>query len=111
VENTGGEPLQILGGWLPHSRFRCETINIPVLNNLAYREKALLEFSVVCAEAPGTVVENAFLILRVFYCGKFWRIFIRLRVRFDDQGAPETTVELMTAHLIGFSQEGGKPCQ
>jgi hypothetical protein len=49
------------------------------------------------------VVENAFLILRVLWLGKPWRILARLRVVFDEQGGPQTTTEVVTVQPVGFS--------
>jgi hypothetical protein len=56
-------------------------------------------------------VRNAFLILRVLWLEKPWRILTRLRVVFNQQGEPRTTTEVMTVQPIGFSeqiQEEGK---
>ncbi len=56
-----------------------------------------------CGEAPGTVVENAFLILRVVWRDEPWQVFARFRVVFDDHGGPRTTTELITTQPVGFS--------
>jgi hypothetical protein len=55
-------------------------------------------------EAPGTVVENTFVILRALWGDEPWRIMVRLLITTDDRGAPANTVELMTVHPIGFSR-------
>ena len=49
------------------------------------------------------MVENAFLIVRVVWQEKPWRIFARLRVVFDEQSGPQTTTEVVTVQLVGFS--------
>lgn len=67
-------------------------------------ESAQLEFAVACSGRPGTVVENAFLILRVLWREEPWRIFARLRVVFDEQGGPQTTTEVVTVQRVGFSE-------
>ena len=70
-------------------------------------ESASLELPVTCRESPGSVVENAFLILRVLWSGQSWRILARFRVLFDEQGAPQTIMEVVTTQLVGFSVRGG----
>lgn len=102
IENRDGT-LRIVSGRLPHGRFRCgETEPTPAVT-LGPRESAKLDFTVRCDEAPGTVVENAFLILRVIWSEAPWLILIRLRVSIDENGAPEAGTELITAQAVGFS--------
>lgn len=76
------EPLSIEEAWVPHGRFRGASRarfdpSLAVPTNL--------ELQVHAAEPPGTVVENAFLILRV---SGDRRVFVRMRVEFDDQPHP-----------------------
>jgi hypothetical protein len=49
------------------------------------------------------VVENAFLILRVLWRDRPWRIFARLRVVVDQHGVPENRTEVVTTQPVGFS--------
>ena len=51
-------------------------------------------------------MENAFLILRVLWLEQPWRILARLRVVCDEEGAPETTTEVVTTQPVGFSVQG-----
>ena len=67
-------------------------------------QSAQLVFSVACSELPGTIVENAFLILRVLWLEEQWRAFARLRVTFDELGGPQSITEVITTHKIGFSE-------
>jgi hypothetical protein len=106
IENRDRKPIQILAGRLPHSQFWSEEKELSPKIKLLPNQSAELEFSVRCSEPPETVVENAFLILRVLWPEEPWRIFARLRVLFDEQGGPQTTTELVTAQPTGFS--GGK---
>lgn len=62
-----------------------------------------LEFSVACGEPPGTVIENAFLILRVLWLEEAWWVFARLRVVIDSEGGPRAETETVTSHPVGFS--------
>ena len=104
IQNLDPTPIQILAGRLPHSQFWGEEKELSPSIKLLPNESAQLNFSVTCNEPPGTVVENAFLILRVLWPEKPWRIFARLRVVFDEQGGPQAATELVTAQPIGFSE-------
>ncbi len=104
IQNLGEQPLRLLVGWLPHSRFRSQEQELTPTPRLLPGESARLEFSVACGEPPGTVVKNAFLILRVLWLEKPWRILARLRVVFNQEGEPRTTPEVMTVQSIGFSE-------
>ena len=104
IQNLSREPLQILSGRLPHSRFRSEERGLSPIPKLLPNESAQLEFSVACSEPPGTVVENAFLILRVLWLEEPWWLFGRLRVTFDELGGPQSITEVITTHRIGFSK-------
>jgi hypothetical protein len=103
IQNLGQHPLQLLAAWLPHSRFRSEEREFAPAPQLLPGERARLEFSLACRELPGTVVENAFLILRVLWLEEPWRVLARLRVVFDEQGEPQTTTEVITVQRVGFS--------
>ncbi len=105
IRNLGQQPLRLLAGWLPHSQFRSQERELAPTPRLLPGERAWLEFSVACSEPPGTVVKNAFLILRVLWLGKPWRILARLRVVFNEQGEPQTTTEVMTLQPVGFSEQ------
>ncbi len=104
IQNLGQGTLKILSGRLPHSRFRCEERELDTILMLRPKESARLELPVKCEEPPGTIVENAFLILRVLWSEEPWRILARLRVSINnEEGAPETTTELVTTQPVGFS--------
>jgi hypothetical protein len=66
-------------------------------------ESARLALAVACREPAGTVVENAFLILRVLWREQLWRILARLRVVFDPHSVPENSTEVITTQPVGFS--------
>ena len=104
VQNLGQQPLQLLAARLPHSRFRSAERELVPRPQVLPGEHARLEFSVACSGLPGTVVENAFLILRVLWMEKPWRVFARLRVVFDEQSGPQTTTEVVTMQQVGFSE-------
>ena len=103
IQNVGEGTLTILSARLPHSLFRCEERELDAILVLRPKESGRLELPVKCAEPPGTIVENAFLILRVLWSEEPWRILARLRVSINHEGAPETVTELVTTQPIGFS--------
>lgn len=71
--------------------------------DVAAGASVLVELPVRASEAPGTSVENCFLILRVLWQEQLWRIFARHRVVFDQNGTPHPICELVTTHPVGFS--------
>ncbi|MPZ15951.1 MAG: hypothetical protein GEU73_16275 [Chloroflexi bacterium] len=103
VSNASDDELAITGAWLPHGQFRSPRRDFTPPLTIAVNERVRVEFLVRCREAPGTVVENAFVILTVEWQSQAWRIFARSRVRFDDSGAPQPATELITVQRVGFS--------
>lgn len=103
IQNLGEEPLQILAARLPHGQLRSVEQELAPVLKLPPNESARLDLEVTCNEPPGTIVENAFLILRLLCLGEPWWVFARLRVVFDEQGGPQTTTEVITTQQVGFS--------
>ena len=103
IQNLAQEPLQLLAAGLPHSRFWSEEQELSPAPKLLPGESARLALAVACCEPAGTVVENAFLILRVLWREQLWRILARLRVVFDQRGVPENSTEVVTTQQVGFS--------
>ncbi len=103
IQNLSREPLQILGGRLPHSKFKSDEKNFAPVPRLSPSESAKIHFMVTCSDSPGAVIENAFLILRVLWLEMPWWVFARFRVAFDDAGKPQTMTELVTVQRAGFS--------
>jgi hypothetical protein len=103
IQSLAPEPLQLLAAALPHSRFRGEEQELSPAPKLLPGESARLALAVACCEPAGTVVENAFLILRVLWREQPWRILARLRVVFDQHGVPENSTEVITTQPVGFS--------
>lgn len=103
IHNLSDRPLEVVTVRLPHGRFRGQERELDPPPRLAPGESYLLELSVACNEPPGTIVENAFVILRVMWDGKPWRVLARLRINTDAKGVPTNTVELVTTQPIGFS--------
>lgn len=103
IQNLGQHPIELLRARLPHSLFRGDDREVVGQPKLAPGDNVQIEFSVACGEAPGSVIENAFLILRALWLGKDWWVFARLRVVIDSEGGPQAETETVTAHPVGFS--------
>ena len=105
IQNLGEAPLKILAARLPHGKFRAEERELAPPIDLAPKQSGRIELEARWSELPGTVVENAFLIMRVLWAGNLWLIFARFRVAVNGEGAPATMTELITAQPIGFSSQ------
>ena len=81
---------------MPHGRFRGEGGHVPVNQVALPGEAARVELPVLAAEAPGTLVENAFLILRTDRC----RIFARMRIQFGCDAVPLPHVARVTTQVL-----------
>ncbi len=108
VHNLGDQPLQILTAQCPHGRFRGNKIELADFPELMPGKTTHLELPVTCNEPPGTVVENAFLLLQAKWRNQLWRILIRLTVTFDEQGAPKGKTEVISTQPVGFSRAMGR---
>lgn len=103
IENLGAAPLEILAARLPHGKFRAEEREFAPALELGPGRSGTLELEARCGEAPRSVVENAFLIMRVVWNGAPWLILARFRVSVNDDGTPITTTELVTTQPVGFA--------
>jgi len=97
--NSGPSFLELTDAWIPHGRFRGDG-RISLAVAIAPGATHSQQFFVSADEAPGTVVENAFLILRVSIQGAAWRVFIRMRIAFDASAVPQPAVETITTHSL-----------
>ncbi len=108
IQNLEKHTLQIQSARLPHSRFRSdEKILVPILE-IQPGDSARIELPVSCNEPAGTVVENAFLILRAQWKDQPWLILARLRMAFDEKGTPKGKTEVITTQPVGFSIQMGE---
>jgi hypothetical protein len=106
IQNLTEQPIKFLAARCPHGKFKSdERFFDPPLRVVAGKN-ATIEMSVLCDEPPGTIVENAFLILSVEWLHSKWRLFVRFRVTINQQGEPETATELITTQRVGFSGVG-----
>ncbi len=99
VHNAGLEPLELQAAWIPHGRFRGDS-RLSLSGQIGPDTSRELEFSVTASEVPGTVVDNAFVILRVRVRANAWRIFVRMRIEFDAEAVPRPVVEAVTTQSL-----------
>ena len=104
IRNLSPAPLAIAAARLPHGQFRCAEWKLSPAKKIPPDRSARLQCAVDCPEDPGSVVENAFIILQVLWRDQPWRIFVRLRVSVDAAAAPHSITENITTQLVGFSE-------
>ena len=97
--NDEPTPVEIHDAWVPHGQFRGDG-HVPLAIVVEHGGAARVELAVAAAEAPGTVVRNAFLILQVSGGDRAWRVFARMRVEFDAQAAARPVVEVVTGQCL-----------
>jgi len=85
IANQGDRPLHLLGAQQPHSQFRSSDTKLDV--EIAPGATAQVTLPVRFNEAPGAVVENPFLIVRLRERGE-WRVLARVRVTAGARGEP-----------------------
>jgi hypothetical protein len=107
MQNLGQEPYAVLSTWLPHDKFSSHQRTIDQPLRLLPGESMLLELPVTCHEPPGSVVDNAFLILRLLSVEQLWRAFARHRVVLDDTGTPQHVCQAISVQRVGFSARSG----
>src|SRR5689334_15308978 len=76
IGNPDANSAEIVSAWLPHGGFRSAEWQLQPPLVVPAGGDAVLHSYVACSDQPGTVVENAFLILRL----TDQRLFFRLRV-------------------------------
>jgi hypothetical protein len=101
VGNLGATQAAITAAWLPHGRFRADRTEYDPPIVVGPGEEVLLTFEVAGQEAPGTEVENCFVILTLEADGLPWRAFARLTVRFGAAGRPDPRTEVITVNPVG----------
>jgi len=108
VENFSGDEIKIVSARLPHGQFRGEEITFSPEIAVPSEGRRELILPAAFNAAPGSMVENAFLILSIEYERVPWRVFTRFRVTANARGEPEPTVERITIQKAGFSDTAGQ---
>jgi len=104
IRNLSPAPLAIVAARLPHGQFRSPEWKLSPAQKIPPNRSARLQCAVECPQDPGSVVENAFIILQVLWREQPWRIFVRLRVSIDAAAAPHSVAESITTQQVGFSE-------
>jgi hypothetical protein len=105
IENIGDGPLKILAARCPHGKFRCGEKEFSPALDLEVKERGEIGLQVRCGEPAGSIIGNAFLIMRVLWAGNPWLILARLRVLVNEEGVPRTVTQLITSQPVGFSKQ------
>jgi hypothetical protein len=103
VENKTEKAMRLLSVRVPHGKFKAEERRFLPPGKIAVRDSFIFDIPVDCEEPPNTIIENAFLILLVGWQENSWRFFVRLRIKVDHQGHPETATESITVQQVWFS--------
>lgn len=105
LTNLGTESLRLLRALQPHAQFRSDELTIAC--ELGPGEATELALPVRFAGAPGTVVENSFLILRVSEGDTEWRVLARVRVTSGARGEPVAGGPvIITTQAVGAADAG-----
>ncbi len=103
VANSTGAHLIVSRVGVPHGQFKADEIKFAPAMVLHAGEVGQFHSDVRCAEPPGPVTENAFLIFHVTWSAASWRIFARVSVAVDTEGRPRAKTESVTTQKVGFS--------
>jgi hypothetical protein len=103
LSNRSNESIEILEFWFPHDQFHRERERLQAPRRIRNGESLELAADVTFGAKPGEVVENAFLILRMRFRDRDWRVFVRLRIDADGDGQPNIQVERVSAQRVGVS--------
>ena len=90
------EALVVEELWLPHDHFFSDRFSPHPPVRLEPRVWTPLTRPVRCTDPPGSVIENAFLILR---CSSA-RVFARLTITVDSAGTPRQVCESVTVQAL-----------
>lgn len=99
VHNDEDTPLELTSAWLPHGRFRGDG-HVPLAVSVPGGDAVRIELAVTAVEAPGEVVNNAFLVVQTSGAGSPQRVFTRMRIEFDAHGRPRPIIEVVTCQSL-----------
>ena len=100
LTNRHASPVRLEDAWVPHGRFRGEG-HVAIDRALDPGQSWSLELDVTADEPAGTVVANAFLILRLRSGALGWRVFAHMRIEFPKASrAPRPVIEAVTAQSV-----------
>ncbi|HZP27190.1 MAG TPA: hypothetical protein VFB90_09125 [Dehalococcoidia bacterium] len=100
--NLEEEPLRLLDAHSPHHGFRSELI--PLADVVPPGSSARIELAIAHQQRAPSIIDNAFLIVRLARGDEEWRVFYRLAITFGPNGEPENSGVVTGVHPVGFSQ-------
>jgi hypothetical protein len=104
IQNEGSATLQVKTAVQPHTQFH--TAETPIGRDIAAQRDLEITLHVRFVEDPGTVVENAFLILLIADGAAEWRVLARVRVIAGPRGEPTAGDRLaLSVNRVGALEE------
>jgi hypothetical protein len=103
VRNETEQAMRLISVRAPHGKFKAEERKLLPPATIAAGDSFILDMAVTCEEPPGTIIENAFLILFVDWQENHWRLFVRLQITVNQQGNPAAATQSITVQRVGFS--------
>ncbi len=102
ISNMEPDAVRVVAAIAPHAQFRGEAA---LDREIAGPGETQLSLVVRTVGAPGSEIENAFVIVQVQRGDERWRLLARLRVPLGDDGKPQPRIETVTCQRVGFSGE------
>jgi hypothetical protein len=103
LRNKSNHAMRLSSVRAPHGKFKAEERKLLPPATIAAGDSFILDMAVTCEEPPGTIIENAFLILFVDWQENHWRLFVRLQITVNQQGNPAAATQSITVQRVGFS--------
>jgi hypothetical protein len=104
VKNVGQHSIRLLSVRLPHGQFKSEELGFEPALDLPPEGEGVFYNIVHCAEPPGEVTENAFVIFRAAWLDGSWRIFVRISVTMLRDRNLRTAMQSVTTQRVGFAE-------
>jgi hypothetical protein len=103
VRNQSDKAMRLVSVRVPHGKFKAEECKFLPPVEIAAKAIFVFEAAITCDEPPDTTIENAFLILLLGCQESHFRFFVRLRIRVNQKGEPDSVTESITLQRVGFS--------
>jgi hypothetical protein len=104
IENHSSEVLSLREMRIPHDQFRAHDVQLDPALDIPPDAVGSIGSTVLFAEPPGSMLVYPFVIVRATWNGLACRLFGRLRVEADQNGAPHATCEEVTVQPVTGGQ-------
>ena len=103
VRNQTESGMRLVSVRVPHGKFKAQESKFLPPVDIGAKASFVFEAAITCDEPPDTTIENAFLILLLGCQESHFRFFVRLRIRVNQKGEPDSVTESITLQRVGFS--------